>query len=200
MSAGYTPQWISLLDAIEHVRSVFGGTIEEAWNALVIPLREGAILGRFRGQAVGGIAAAIEGDGAVPSGWWYNATVARDGSVGFADLSVAGRRLRREIEIQRSDLLKHWPDQAADKIAESAPAKRRKRGPVPGMIDRYGAADRALYGDLERIVQHDKLSVAAAAARLADEGKIAGIGNARSRATRLAERYRRDRKTDCHSR
>jgi hypothetical protein len=114
VAAGYIPQWISLLDAIEHVRIVIGGTIEEAWNALTIPLREGAILSRFRGREVGGIAAAIEGhSGAVPFGWWYNAEVSADGTVGFgADLYIAGGRLRREIEIQRSGLLQFWPERA----------------------------------------------------------------------------------------
>jgi hypothetical protein len=123
MPAGYIPQWIPLLEAIEHVRLVIGGTIEEAWRALAIPLREGAILSRFRGQEVGGIAAAIEGNsGAILEHWWYDATVFKDGSVEFAAerYDFRPRAPRREIEIQRSHLLQLWPE-PAEATREPAP-------------------------------------------------------------------------------
>jgi hypothetical protein len=201
MSAGYTPQWISLLEAIEHVRMVIGGTIEEAWNALRIPLREGAVLSRFRGQEVGGIAAAIEGrSGAVPSSWWYDATVFTEGGVVFGAERQFGRRsARHEIEIQRIDLLRFWPE-PSEATREPAPAsaapafQRSRRGPAPGTLDRYGAADRALFDEIERIMRDDKVSITEATNRLATDGKIAGTGVPASGAKRLAARYRRERR------
>jgi hypothetical protein len=122
MRAGYTQQWISLLEGIEHVQRVDGASFEESLKALAIPLREGAILSRFRGQEVGAIAAAIEGNsGAVPCAWWYNATVFLDGSVEFGAQRRYGRLSpRHEIEIQRSDLLEIWPE-PAEATPEPAP-------------------------------------------------------------------------------
>jgi hypothetical protein len=77
----------------------------------------------------------------------------------------------------------------------SAATLRRKRGPVPGELDRYGAADRALFNDLERIMQQSMVSVTEAAKHLAESKKVAGIGSDLSRAKRLAQRYRRERQT-----
>jgi hypothetical protein len=198
MPVGYTPQWISLLDAIEHVRLVSGGTIEEAWRALEVPLREGVILGRFRGQEVGGIETAyLSVGGAVPHRWWYAASVFGDGSVEFGNDRLFGRPPpRREIEIQRSDLLQIWLAPEAPIPAEAVNVKKRRRGPAPGALDRYSAADRKLYTEVERIMRDEKLSVSAAALRLAEDGKLAGTGTStpQSRARRLAERYRRERR------
>src|SRR5262249_15241158 len=56
-----------------------------------------------------------------------------------------------------------------------AVSRRRRRGPKPGTLDRYGAADPRLFNEIERIVTDDKVSVAAAATRLAEEGKVAGL-------------------------
>jgi hypothetical protein len=125
MPAGYVPQWISLIEAIHHVGLILGSTTEEeAWKALKIPLREGAILSRFRGQEVGDIGAAIEGhSGAVRPGWWYTAEVFADGSVEFAAEQYDFRRPpRREIEIRWSDLLRFWP-KPAEAAREPAPTK-----------------------------------------------------------------------------
>jgi hypothetical protein len=64
---------------------------------------------------------------------------------------------------------------------------------VPGALDRYGEADRALFPELERIIREENLSLTAAARRLAEADKVSGIGNPKSRAQRLAARYRRER-------
>ena len=124
MAAGYIPQWISLSDAIQHVQRVDHATFEQACKALILPLREGAIMSRFRGQEVGGVSAQIEGlSGAVPNGWWYHATVSGDGRVEFAAERHFGRRPpRREIEISRSDLLKIWLEPAAQLGQETTTA------------------------------------------------------------------------------
>jgi hypothetical protein len=69
---------------------------------------------------------------------------------------------------------------------------RRRRGPEPGMVDRYGAADRSLYPELERLMREHCLTATAAARRLADDNKVAGIGGSESRARRLAKRFLAD--------
>jgi hypothetical protein len=80
----------------------------------------------------------------------------------------------------------------ADRLRTS-PVKERRRGPVPGTVDRYGEDDRKLFGELERIKSIERISIAAAAKKLADAYKIAGPATAESRATRLAKRYRQEK-------
>jgi hypothetical protein len=76
-------------------------------------------------------------------------------------------------------------------------SEKRRPGPRPGEVDRFGARDRALYPELKRLVGDDRLSLTAAARRLADEGKIAGhTGVANSLATRLQRRFQKDRELD----
>jgi hypothetical protein len=71
--------------------------------------------------------------------------------------------------------------------------KTSRRGPAPNTVDRYGASDRALFDDLERIMRDTSASLRAAATQLADAGRIAGAGSPESRATRLARRYKAER-------
>jgi hypothetical protein len=73
-------------------------------------------------------------------------------------------------------------------LGESGSLRKRK-GPVPGTLDRYGKEDRALYPELERLMHQEHMSLTAAARQLADNSKVAGIGTAESRARRLAKRY-----------
>jgi hypothetical protein len=68
---------------------------------------------------------------------------------------------------------------------------RRRKGPAPGTVDRYGASDRALYAKLERLMREQQISASNAARQLADDGKVAGVGTPESRARRLAGRYLR---------
>jgi hypothetical protein len=69
---------------------------------------------------------------------------------------------------------------------------RRRKGPEPGTLDRFGELDRSLYHDLRRLMCEERISVTAAARRLAEEDKVAGIGTPESRARRLAKRYSDD--------
>jgi hypothetical protein len=82
---------------------------------------------------------------------------------------------------------------AAD-AAVAPSVKRRRRGPVPGIVDRYGKADRILFGELETIMRVENISASAAAKKLAEAGKIAGNGTPQSCATRLVKRYQREKK------
>lgn len=110
MAVGYVPEWVSLLDAIQHIERVAGGTRKEACDALLIPLREGAVLSRVRGQAL------IRGNGIHPERW-YLATVFCDGSVTFADdprfphlrHPLGLGPLRHQIEVRRNNVVKCWP-------------------------------------------------------------------------------------------
>jgi hypothetical protein len=125
MAAGYVATWIPLLEAIQHVQRVAGGTLEDAHDNLLIALREAGVASRYRGQDVGGVAAQIEGrSGGVPPARWYTATVYDDGSVEFADNPYYPFPRRyglacQQIEVQRSDLLRWWP------AHEAAPGRPR---------------------------------------------------------------------------
>src|SRR5262245_155041 len=66
-------------------------------------------------------------------------------------------------------------------------------GPEPGKLRRYEAADRALFPELERIMDEQQKSRWAAALDLAQAGKIKGFGTDESRAKRLAALYKRER-------
>lgn len=68
----------------------------------------------------------------------------------------------------------------------------RRKGPMPGKVDRYSEADRALYGQLEQVMKDEHLSASAAARRLADDAKVAGTGTPLSRARRLTKRFLAD--------
>ena len=83
---------------------------------------------------------------------------------------------------------------SSDARLDPLPARRapRRRGPQPGTVDRYGAADRELYPDLKRLMSEQQMSRTAAARQLAGDGKVAGNGTKESQARRLAKRYRDD--------
>ena len=107
-------------------------------------------------------------------------------------------RLGLAVLTQELDRWRHGETGTAKPVAARSDDKRdgsasRRRGPEPGTVDRYGAKDRALFPELEALLA-DGLSVTAAALRLAEEGKIAGVGASGSKAKRLADRYRRERR------
>ncbi len=70
---------------------------------------------------------------------------------------------------------------------------RKKRGPKPGTLRRFVGSDRALFPALEQIMIRDHKSRSAAAQSLAEAGKVAGMGIAKSRAARLAAIHERER-------
>lgn len=77
-------------------------------------------------------------------------------------------------------------------VAAPSPPRRRK-GPAPGTVDRYGASDRALYPELKRLIEKECMSPTAAARQLASDGKVAGVNTSvDSKARRLANRYLAD--------
>ena len=73
------------------------------------------------------------------------------------------------------------------------PSQRTRRGPQRGTVDRFGEADRALFPQMKRLVEKAHKSAHAAALELASAGKIKGAGTEKSRAQRLAKRFRKDR-------
>jgi hypothetical protein len=75
-------------------------------------------------------------------------------------------------------------------VSETAAAKkpRKRPGPLPGTIDRFGAADRALFPEMTELIENKNITPGEAARLLAD--KISGRGDVESRIRRVAERYR----------
>jgi len=75
----------------------------------------------------------------------------------------------------------------------SSPATRRTRkGPVPGTVDRYRNADRALYPEMKRLIGQ-VMSCRAAAHVLAEANKVSGSNSTvETKARRLSGRYRKD--------
>jgi hypothetical protein len=105
MPIGYVPEWMPLLNAIQHVQRVAGGVSKDACDALLMALRDGGVLSRVRGQAVRRSA------GIAPE-QWYRATVFCDGTVDFTDdprfpllrpFPPGLGPLRHQIEVRRSD-------------------------------------------------------------------------------------------------
>lgn len=82
---------------------------------------------------------------------------------------------------------------AADATAKRDNARNKPRGPRPGSIGRFDASDRALFSEIERLIQREHLSPGEAAQKLAGEGKVAGRGTEESRVRRLARLYRTER-------
>jgi len=113
-----------------------------------------------------------------------------------------------DVEFLRHDAISKWPapesaDGAFDLRRSPEPsntpaalgaqqAAARHRGPRPGTVDRYRDSDRALYREVERLMQDEHLSCTAAAMKLAEARRVAGIGSAESRARRLAQRFARE--------
>jgi hypothetical protein len=75
--------------------------------------------------------------------------------------------------------------------AALVPEKKRP-GPAPGAIDRFGKDDRALYPEIGRLMREQNITEGEAARRLAP--RIKGRGNEDSRIRRLAGRYRKEGK------
>jgi hypothetical protein len=71
---------------------------------------------------------------------------------------------------------------------------KRRPGPTPGTVNRFGEADLNLRSEFETLIQGPpKMSRSAAALKLAQEGKLDGIGSstAESRARRLMRRFQK---------
>lgn len=89
----------------------------------------------------------------------------------------------RTLLFRRSNVERLWP------LAPDA--TKRQRGPRKGLLARYASADRALFPKIKQLVRKEKISVWAAANRLATQGKVQGTGTVESRAKRLVRAYQR---------
>ena len=68
--------------------------------------------------------------------------------------------------------------------------KRPRRGPKPGTVSRYAAADRALFPEIKRLLDDGKAtSPHDAALQLVEAGKVAGTATPDSKKRRLAGAY-----------
>jgi hypothetical protein len=132
MALGYTPIWLPLLDAINHVQGVAGGTSRGACDALLVALSDGAVLSRIRGKPVG------RGAG-IAAEQWYRATVFCDGTVEFKDdprfpllqpFPVGLGPTRHHIEVRRNDVFKYWPAGADQSEPEPLTQQRADRKPT----------------------------------------------------------------------
>jgi hypothetical protein len=105
--------------------------------------------------------------------WWNTVDVA-SGALHTLDLGRVD-----QVEVSEFDL--------------STWLARPRRGPVVGKIARYADLDRALFDEMERIMQEGSKSPAEAARDLACQGRVKGGGTPDSRARRLANLYRKER-------
>jgi hypothetical protein len=202
------PDWLSLPETVLLVAKATGETEDRVRAALI----DAALAGRITATGCWHLStlllrdpakyfAAPPGDRqAVPASTWGN-------RIDWQQSRVGGYSLVRlkQAEIERwlgttepgkhAAALNDVPTSRSNAASAAPPAAggRRKRGPAPGTLDRYGKADRALFPELRRIMRDEQVSVAAAATRLAEQGKVTGVGAPSSRAKRLAARYRRER-------
>ena len=72
---------------------------------------------------------------------------------------------------------------------EGLNARRGRRGPAPGAVDRYRDADRALFPEIRRVMREEGKSLFAAALKLAEANRVKGAGTAISRAKRIVKRF-----------
>lgn len=117
-----------------------------------------------------------------------------------------------DLEFFRDDVTSKWPAPesagcAVDEPLRGSPepsntaafpgiqqAPARHRGPRPGTVDRYRDGDRALYPEVDRLMQDEHLSRTGATLKLAEANRVAGVGSADSHARRLAQRFARERR------
>jgi len=74
-------------------------------------------------------------------------------------------------------------------------SRRGRRGPAPGVVDRYRESDRALFSELRRIMRKEGKSLYAAALKLAELDKVKGAGTPISRAKRIVRRFNAEQST-----
>jgi hypothetical protein len=81
-----------------------------------------------------------------------------------------------------------------ERLSSTAAASRPRaaKGPVRGEIDRFGDADRALFPEIERLMQSQHLTSTEAVQQI-PEDKLAGRGTLDSRIRRVSDRFRREK-------
>ena len=112
MTGGYEPKWMPLIEAIEHVQCVTGGSPAEAYAMLLPALRDRAIKSRRMGGGLFGGCGKID-----PSEWYRDIAVYGDGTVIFGAHPMVppdlGPPPRTDVELWRADVLKFWPKSIA---------------------------------------------------------------------------------------
>jgi hypothetical protein len=110
-----------------------------------------------------------------------------------------------DIYFKTEDVLALWPPKpdgwsshpagvvATTMLPGTNLARKARRGPAPGTVDRFGECDLALFPEIERIMREKRKTLHGATLELALAGKIQGIGADPSRAKRLARRYQKER-------
>jgi hypothetical protein len=98
-------------------------------------------------------------------------------------------RVSAEVEHDQAHSLIRRLGNTGERIGKSKP----RRGPIPGTVDRYGSADRALFSEIKKRMKDGSQSLTAVTQELAEEGKVAGAGGRASKATRLAKLYRTEK-------
>ena len=104
--------------------------------------------------------------------------------------------IEKDVRV-KTELVPHRPIIG---VAESA--QRPRRGPARCTVDRFRVSDWSLYPEIERMIHEGRMTVHAAAIKLAHEGKVQGVGGSepKNRAMRLANRFRKERSTTDHRR
>ena len=181
------PAWAKELSADRQTRvteqDLLGALFEDAANGLLDnagPLKDGRRLGLA--IIASGEAESVEGGLLAP-------LLIREGIKGCPffnrpDLIVVIKEAVLDFA-QRHDL----PSPSWWAVAT---ARKTRRGPEPGTVDRFGESDRALYPEIERIMREGHKTVHAATLELAS--KVQGSGAPENRAKRLADRFREERR------
>jgi hypothetical protein len=102
---------------------------------------------------------------------------------------VRKRDFERELERLYPTIL--YPTAVAPPLATASPP-RAVKGPVPGEIDRFADADRALFPEIKRLMLSQRLTCTEAVRQI-PEGKLAGRGTSDSRIRRVSARFRREK-------
>jgi hypothetical protein len=84
------------------------------------------------------------------------------------------------------------PALESDAAGAATKKQTKSRGPVPGTVNRFGAADQELFPEIRRLMG-EGLSLTAATQELAFSGRVSGRGAPKSRAQRLARHFKAER-------
>jgi hypothetical protein len=183
-------EWLPLRNATAAIRRHSGARIPEAEALLIEACLDGIIQARTP-------------DFEIPASWWLKARI--DGSslhsLAIDDERPKEYRMGKEHELQDVEIsasgLRRWITERNGSVPIPAPGANpiagARRGPEPGKLRRYDAADRALFPKIGQIMRRDKISCTAAVRILTEHKKIVGTGSLESSVKRVVRFYRRSR-------
>lgn len=182
-------EWVSLCGAVVRLQDLWRipSSITEQIVRNVVQCGEVPVRGVPRGQQAYQIITKQ-----VPSALFSNSLYAAD----YENIEIDWNGLveqGRELIPPWMSVTSRMPARPRPNKSTSSKKKAQRRGPVPGAIDRYN--DEALFPEIERMTCERRMSVHAAAFKLAHAGKVEGSGTPESRASRLAKRYRQRQKS-----